>query len=139
MKIEHISIERLYNLGNYESIRLGVEGTIIEGETTLDAWKQMETLCDHYFQMGRYQKDVKQTAPLKTSNPAPTPPLHRGIVAAERFTDETLKNILVLPNGDIQTNHFIEDKSLWAKINRELEGKGFVWISAGRESRWSQN
>ena len=75
MKIEHISIERLYNLGNYESIRLGVEGTIIEGETTLDAWKQMETLCDHYFQMGRYQKDVKQTAPLKTETtpkPAPT-------------------------------------------------------------------
>ena len=77
MKIEHISIERLYNLGNYESVRLGVEGTLVEGEEPLEAWKQMETLCDHYFQMGRYmskdQPKEQTTQPQTTIKPTVNP------------------------------------------------------------------
>jgi len=130
MKITKVMVNRKFSLGNFENIDVAAEAELSETDNALDVWTILKDNAEMWF-TNQQRKD-------KTTSLTP-PPQTQGIVAAERFTDETLKNILVLPNGDIQTNHFIEDKSLWAKINRELEGKGFVWISAGRESRWSQN
>ena len=81
MKVEIAKIERLYNLGNYETLRVGYEAilTEIEGansQEVLKATADLEKLCDQYYQMGRFQKQPEE----KPKPKEPETPLEKGII-----------------------------------------------------------
>lgn len=74
MKVEVVKVERLYNLGDYESLRVGYEAALteLEGASSQEVLKvtaSLEKLCDEYFQAGRFQKQ----SPAKAEKPQPKP------------------------------------------------------------------
>ena len=71
-------------------------------------------------------------APPTTPTPAAT------VKPLGRFTDETLSNVTIDLNGDIKANKFITDKEMWNRINEDLRANGYLWVSAGKDSRWSR-
>lgn len=69
-----VRLERLYNLGDYESVRVGYEAVLTEleganSEAVLKATADLEKLCDQYFTAGRFQKQE----PLKQEKPKEQP------------------------------------------------------------------
>jgi len=79
VKVEIVKVERLYNLGNYETLRVGYEAVLTEleganSQEVLKATADLEKLCDQYYQAGRFQKQP-QEKPKE-----PEPPLEKGII-----------------------------------------------------------
>ena len=65
MKVEVVKVERLYNLGDYESLRVGYEAVLteIEGansQEVLNVTANLEKLCDQYYEMGRFQRQPQE-------------------------------------------------------------------------------
>ncbi|MCJ7632454.1 hypothetical protein MUP77_08690 [Candidatus Bathyarchaeota archaeon] len=65
MKLTNASLERTYNLGNYESLRVGLEAQLSEQDNPLDVWKQLEDLAEMYLQTRLSKAEEKPVAKAK--------------------------------------------------------------------------
>lgn len=76
MKLDRISLNRKFNLGNYETLDLGLEAQLGEQDNPLDVWKQLEDLAEMYLQTrlskATSKADEKPVAePKPVAKPAP--------------------------------------------------------------------
>ncbi len=79
MKIDRVSLERKFNLGNYETLDVGLEAMLGEKDNPLDVWKQLEDLAELYLQARTAKPETKPAsaeAPKLAVAPKPvvTPP-----------------------------------------------------------------
>lgn len=72
MKLTNASLERTYNLGNYESLRVGLEAQLSEQDNPLDVWKQLEDLAEMYLQT-RLSKATSKAEVKPAAEPKPQP------------------------------------------------------------------
>lgn len=65
MNVNRVKIERTFNLGNYETLRIGLEGDMKQGENPFDCLKMLEDLAENYFavRMGRTEKQQEKPQP----------------------------------------------------------------------------
>jgi hypothetical protein len=63
MKVIKISTERVYNLGNYESIRFGIEADLEETDNIKESYNFLSDLLDEQF--NDYKKSSKNLVNTK--------------------------------------------------------------------------
>ena len=134
-------VNRKFHLPDYESIDVAAEAELSETDNPLEIWSVLVDNAEMWF-IDRQRKN-KTATPPQTENPlktesVPITPKNQGEAASQSFSDTTLQNIIILPDGDIQTTQRL-DREVWVSINEELKQKGYKWVSAGKQSRWSQN
>ena len=74
MKIDRISVARKFNLGNYETLDVGVEAILGERENPLEAWKVLENMAELYLQSRTAKPSEKPVAEEKPTPPQEQPP-----------------------------------------------------------------
>jgi hypothetical protein len=73
MKITNCHIERTYNLGNYESLKVGFEAALNETDKPLEVSADLEILCHQHFE--NHNKPKPQTPKTEAPRPqTPAPP-----------------------------------------------------------------
>jgi hypothetical protein len=70
MKLTAISLNRKFNLGNYETLDVGLEAQLSEKDNPLDAWKQLEDLAEMHLQTRTAKPEAKPTIAPKPSEKA---------------------------------------------------------------------
>lgn len=74
MNLEKVSLERTFNIGNYESIRVGLECSVNTGENPLDVLRQLEDTAETYLTTARFKNEKAVDKPAnETVTPAPEP------------------------------------------------------------------
>lgn len=80
MHVVNCHVERTYNLGNYESLKVGFEAVLNEQDRPLDVSRDLELLCNQHFENRTKQtvvygqgKQTIQKAVEVTAKPAPQP------------------------------------------------------------------
>lgn len=58
----------------------------------------------------------------------------RAIVAG--LSEEAQEWLVPTEQGTLVMKAYSKDREVWNRINEELKGQGFKWISRGRDSRW---
>jgi hypothetical protein len=69
MKITNVYVERTFNLGNYESLKVGFEANICESDKPLEVTAELERMAFQHYENTKAKKDV---APQQKQAPAPT-------------------------------------------------------------------
>ena len=129
-----VKFERVYNLGDYESIRVSYEAELSELEGNdkqkiLEATKKLEKLADTYYQMIRFTPDKKPAVEKPAEQPKETP------YAVTKFPGH-LQEHLSVKNGKVYCEFVSREK--WGEINEAAKQLGYKWVSAGKESRWEK-
>ena len=137
MKITKVSVNRKFNLGNYETLDLAGEAELSEKDSPLEVWEIIRDNIEMEFQaMQRKDRNASSTLRQEVeripSHVAPKQPE----APTELFKPATIKNTLTQMDGSVKPIAYIEDKELFAQINADLRAHGFEWLSAGKESRW---
>lgn len=71
MKITNVYIERTFNLGNYESLKVGLEANICEGDIPLEVTAELERMVfQHYNNSVAAKKQAPAPAPTTAKTPA---------------------------------------------------------------------
>lgn len=65
MKITNAYIERTFNLGNYESLKVGFDAVLSETDRPLDVTQDLEMLCHQHFE-NRNKPTPPKPEPTKT-------------------------------------------------------------------------
>lgn len=58
MKITNVYVERTFNLGNYESCKVGFEANVCEGDIPLEVTAELERMAFQHYENTRNRKDV---------------------------------------------------------------------------------
>lgn len=70
MKVTNCYIERTYNLGNYESLKIGFEAILNENDKPLEVAADLENLTFQHYQ-NKTVKPAVVTAPVTATQTAP--------------------------------------------------------------------
>ena len=74
MKITNVYIERTFNLGNYESLKVGLEANICEGDIPLEVTAELERMAfQHYNNSVAAKKQAVTPPPSPAQTTAKTP------------------------------------------------------------------
>ena len=137
MKITTAYIERTYNLGNYESLKIGFDAVLSDSDQPLQVTQDLELLANQHFENRTKPKAEAPKSPMQLANEKQAV-REAAAKPSEMFKDETLKNVLADINGDMRPIHYISDSALFGRISDDLKAHGFKWVSAGKESRWTR-
>lgn len=140
MKITKAVFERTFNMGNYESLRVGAEAELGENDNALEVWSILRDNSEMWYidqqrkkqaEKGGVNSSVTQPATATAPSPQPSPPI------LEKFTPQQ-RSLLTVKNGSIYPKEYIEDKFVWIAINVAAEAQGYKWVKAGDQSHWSK-
>ena len=150
MRITKVSTERLFNLGNYESIRVGAEADLSDNDNPKEVWSILVSNAEMWFIDQQRQKDKEKPAPAepvkeqhfpndvpnyKISPPQPTQP-SRNI--ADAFPEDIRKKLYFKNEGsfwDIAPLEFLGSDN-FAKVSSIIRGLKGEYISAGKNSHF---
>lgn len=136
MNVKTVKLTRTYNLGDYESLKVGYEAelTQIEGDDNqkiLDATKELEKLCDTYYTMVRFSADKK---PEQKQEEKPKPES-----AVQMNFPEDLRAMLQFEDKadyvKISLKQFLGSEN-FAKVSTVVRGIGGEYVSAGKGSHF---
>ena len=140
MKVEVVKVERVYNLGDYESIRIGYEAVLSDVEAGDDAnilniTKQLEGLADQYYQHGRFKRNGtgKPQPQTQLEKPQPKTP-ERDPVLLARFPPELQEHIKKASAREILVEYISAGK--FAPIAAKIGELGYTRKPAKSGSRW---
>jgi uncharacterized protein (UPF0248 family) len=72
LKITNVYVERTFNLGNYESSKIGFEAVLSESDKPLEVTADLEMLCHQHYE-NQIQKQNKEMAATPTANNTKAP------------------------------------------------------------------
>lgn len=140
MKPTAISINRKFNLGNYETLDVGLEATLTEQDNPLDAFRQLENMTELYLQ-NRLSKqpgfESRPASPQTAKEQPATKPVTIDSVKATfpedleaklTFEDKT-DSIILKPKQFLGSETF-------AKIGSVVRGLNGKYVSAGKDSHF---
>lgn len=102
MKYTNVSVERTFNLGNYESTKVKFEVLLSDSDKPLEVTAELEMLCHQHYENQMQKKANTATtatpAPAKpaqtvTTTPQPTAQPPRVKTAAEMANENTVKRL----------------------------------------------
>lgn len=132
MRITKVNIERTFNLGNYESIRVGAEADLGDTDNPKETWSILKDNAEMWFIDQQRQKDKpKPQEPLKE----PSQP-SRNI--ADAFPEDIRKKLYFKNEGsfwDIAPLEFLGSDN-FAKVSSIIRGLKGEYISAGKNSHF---
>jgi len=80
MKITNVYVERTFNLGNYESCKIGFEANICEGDIPLEVTAELERMAFQHYE------NTRKPQPKPAPAPAPTTAKTPAAIANEKQT-----------------------------------------------------
>lgn len=102
MKGLTINLQLVKNLGNYETIRLGGEWSLDEGETEIDALQKANRIINEAFQLLKHHREGETAAANIPAQPTATTPTTATAKQVVKFGDATHQQIMNrLTKGDI--------------------------------------
>ena len=139
MKITKVNVTRKFNLGNYESIDIGMEAEVTPEENPNET---MQILRDNIEMEYINQKTAKRpNQPLKPAAPAtqksvmPSDPISK---MQSHFTVDLLDRLTFTEKGKdvvIKPVAFLGSE-IFAEVSRVVRGMGGEYVSAGKDSHW---
>ena len=127
MKIEKVTLNRKFNLGNYETLDCGFEASRVNTDNPLDVFKQLEDVAELYLE--------SRLKPTKAEKPpyVPKPDEMSPKMFAEKFPED-LRRYLTFSKDTIKTKHVAYE--LWQRMDKIARGLGYEYVSDGKNSRW---
>ena len=119
MKIVNAYIERTYNLGNYQSLKIGFEANLSETDKPLEVTRDLEMLIHQHYE-NTMQKEANKPAP-ETPSPfkqVPVPQKSPAQLANENTTkrEQAAKDPAVCPKcGGQKKPSFPQCYNCWEK------------------------
>jgi len=150
MKLTNVTLERTYNLGNYESLRIGLEASLADTDNPLNVLKGLEDMAELYLQT-RLSRDVpppktqpqppqepKETA--KPEAPQQQQPTANEAVILSKFPEHLRQHLTISENGRIIRTKFVS-KDYWKEMNFIAKNLGYKWWTNSedkKQSRWEK-
>jgi len=124
MKITNCYIERTFNLGNFESLKVGFDAALNESDRPLEVTADLEMLCHQHFENRSKPKPVQPTPQPKPQTP-PAP--------SDQEEDlEYINNagvLIIKPKKYLSTER-------WNEVNKKVKVDGGKWVKNDKDSHW---
>lgn len=141
MKTTKAYIERTFNLGNYESLKIGFEAELNETDKPLEVTRDLENLILQHFENRKTGQGQAAASPHVTATPAPsaaqTPPLTLPPEIDELVTQELCSNGVATFHV-LKTKRYLKQDTEFPQVMDYVKSKGGKYVAAnGQEhSHW---
>jgi hypothetical protein len=143
LRIIKVSVNRKFNLGNYETLDMSAEAELSENDKPLEIWEILRDNIEMEFS-AMQRKDRKAPTPAsdQATKPQPTtkaPEQTKGLDAIRmKFSEDVETRLTFEQKGNyviVKPKQFLGSE-LFAAISGIIRGSGGEYISAGKDSHW---